>query len=324
MKPFARVFAALAFAVVCGCPMAQDFPTRPVRIIVPYAVGNTADILMRAMADELTRTWKQQVVIDNKLGSGGIIAMMDFKKARGDGHDYILGDVGILSINPAMFRKLPYDPVADLVPITDLLSTPWVFFTARTGEFKTLGQLIAAARANPGKYTFSSNGIGTPTFLAAEWLKLKAGIDLLHVPFRDGNQMRASAATGDITLLTTVMASARPVLARLTPLAVSAGTRNPAYPEVPTVVESGGPAGVELAAWSTLMARPETPKAVQQKVFTDVTAALQAPAIRKLAADLGLDLGGRPADEVAKMIEAEAKIYRELVETLKLQKDFGQ
>ena len=136
--------------------------------------------------------------------------------------------------------------------------------------------------------------------------------------------MRTSAATGDVTLLTTVMASARPVLSRLTPLAVSARTRNPAYPEVPTVVESGGPAGVELAAWSTLMARPDTPKFIQQKVFTDVTRALRAPNVQKLAADLGLDLGGRPADEVATMIEGEGRIYRELVETLKLQKDFGQ
>ena len=314
--------SVLAASVLACAPLfAQEFPSRPVRIIVPYAVGNGADVFTRALADELSRAWKQQVIVDNKLGSGGVIAMLDFKKSRGDGHDYILGDVGILAINPAMIRKLPYDPAADLVPVTDLLITPFVFFTAKDGPIKTLGELIAAARANPGKYAYGTNGVGTPTYLTVELLKRKAGIDMLHVPYRDGNQMRIAATTGDIALLTTVMVSARPVIGRLTPLAVTSRSRNPAYPEVPTVAESGGPADFEASAWSTLMTSPDTPRPVLQKVHADVVRALQAPGVRKLSADLGFDVGGKTAEQTAQFIQGEARVYRELVEAAKLQRD---
>jgi len=312
------LLALLAFTTTCG---AQDFPVRPVRIIVPYAVGNGADIFTRVPGDELSKKWGQQVIVDNKLGSGGVLAALELKNGRGDGHEYMLGDVGILAINPAVFRKLAYDAEKDFAPVTDILHVPWVFFTAKTSQFKTLGDLIAAAKADPGKYTFSSNGVGTPTFLAAELLKLRAGIDLLHVPFRDGNQMRVAATTGDVTLLTTVMASARPVLERLTPLAVTAPSRQAAYPDVPTVAESGGPAGLNLTAWSTLMARPDTPPAVLHKVYTDVIATLQRPEVRKRAAELGFDVGGRTPEQVRDFIRAEARTYREIVEVTKSQRD---
>lgn len=321
MSRFLRALGALAFTSILIGARAQEFPSRPVRIIVPYAAGNAADIFTRTLADELTRVWGQQVIVDNKSGASGIVAVLEFKKTRGDGHDYILGDVGILAINPSLYRKLPYDAVNDLVPVTDLLHTPWVYFTAKASPVKTVGDLIAAAKANPGRYTFSSNGVGTPTFLAAELLRQRAGIELLHVPYRDGNQMRLAAATGDVTLMTTVMASARPVLDRLTPLALSGSKRNPAYPDVPTVVESGGPPGVESSAWSALMARPEAPAPILRKVHADVVRVLRLPVLQKRSADLGLDPGGRSPEEVAQFIRGEAKNYREVIEAANIQRD---
>jgi len=313
----------LAFLLAaCACAaQAQDFPNRPVKIIVPYAVGNGADIFARVLADELSKLWKQTVLIDNKLGSGGVLAALELKKGRGDGYEYMFGDVGILAINPATIRRLPYDAEKDFVPVTDILRVPWVFFTSKSGPFKSLGELITAAKANPGKYTYSSNGPGTPTFLAGELLKERAGIDLLHIPFRDGNQMRAAAANGEITLLTTTMASARPVLDRLTPLAVTAPGRQAAYPDVPTVGEAGGPAGFDLSAWSTLMARPETPRVTLDKVYADVVGLLKREDVRKRAADLGFEVGGRSPDQVRAMIAAELKTYRHVVEVTKSQRD---
>ena len=323
-----RLFDRLALGVVCAVlaasAVAQDFPTRPVRFIVPYAPGNGTDILMRALAEELGRVWNQQVLVDNKAGGSGIVAMNEFKKARGDGHDYLVGDVAILAINPALYRKLPYDPVADLAPVTDLMHTPWVYFTAKASPIKTIGDLIAAAKANPGKYSFSSGGIGTPTYLAAELLRQRAGIDLLHVPYRDGNQMRLAGATGDVTLMTTVMVSAKPVIDRLTPLALSSARRNPAYPEVPTVAESGGPAGIESSAWNTIMARPDTPEPILRKLYADFVRAMQLPSIQKRIADLGFDAGGKPAAEVAAFIGREAKAYREVIEAANIQRELGQ
>lgn len=323
MHRLLRAVLLVACAAYCAVAPAQEFPSRPVRIIVPYAAGNGADIVTRALAEELTRVWNQQVIVENKPGASGIVAMLEFKKSRGDGHDYLLGDVAILAINPSLFRKLPYDPTTDLTPVTDLLHTPWVYFTAKSSPIKTIGDLIAAAKANPGKYTFASSGVGTPTYLAAELLRQRAGIDLLHVPYRDGNQMRLAAATGDITLMTTVMVSARSIIDRLTPLATSGSKRNAAYPDVPTVAESGGPSGVESSAWNTLMARPDTPEPILRKVYADVVRALQLPSMHKRNVDLGFDPGGRSPEEVAQFISREAKIYREVIETAKIQRELN-
>lgn len=324
MLRFLGFALAGSIAALTTSAFGQDFPNRPVRFIVPYAAGNGTDILMRAVAEELSRTWNQQAIVENKPGGSGIVAMNEFKKSRGDGHDYLVGDVAILAINPALFRKLPYDPVADLTPVTDLLHTPWVYFTAKASPIKSIGDLIAAAKANPGKYTFSSSGIGTPTYLAAELLRQRARIDLLHVPYRDGNQMRLAGATGDVTLMTTVMVSAKAVIDRLTPLAVSSAKRNPAYPDVPTVAESGGPPGIESSAWNTIMARPDTAEPILRRLYGDLVRAMQLPSIQKRIADLGFDPGGKPAAEVAEFIRREARTYREVIEAANIQRELGQ
>ena len=309
----------ILIASLLSCAVsAQDYPTRQVRIVVPYAPGGGADVLTRIVAEEMGRIWKQTILIDNRPGASGILAIVDLKKSRTDGHDFVLGEVGSLSVNPSLYRKLPYDPEKDLVPITDVMLAPWVFFTAKSLPYKTLKELIDAARAQPGKLTYGSTGTGAPNFMAAELLKLRTGIDLLEIPFKDGNQLRTSAIQGDITLSISSYASSKSVVDKLTPLAVSARTRQPEYPNVPTMAESGGP-DLEITVWGAFMGLAPMPAHARDKFYQTAVQAMQNPEVKRKAALAGFDLGGRKPEELAKFIKAETERYAEVIRAAKVQ-----
>jgi tripartite-type tricarboxylate transporter receptor subunit TctC len=315
MRSWIFIFALLCSTLAC----AQDYPTRQVRIIVPYAPGGGADVLTRIVAEEMGRIWKQNVLIDNRPGAAGIVAIVELKKSRPDGHDFVLGEVGSLSVNPSLYRKLPYDPEKDLVPVTDVMLAPWVFFTAKSLPYKTLKDLIDAAKAQPGKLTYGSTGTGAPNFMAAELLKLRTGIELLEIPFKDGNQLRTSAIQGDITLSISSYASAKSVVDKLTPLAVAARSRQPEYPHVPTVGESGGPPDLEITVWGAFMGLAGMPMNARDKFYQTAVRAMQDPEVKRKAAAAGFDLGGRTPDELAKFIKSETERYREVIAAAKVQ-----
>jgi tripartite-type tricarboxylate transporter receptor subunit TctC len=315
MRSLVFIFALLS----SGLASAQDYPTRQVRIIVPYAPGGGADVLTRIVAEEMGRIWKQNVLIDNRPGAAGIVAIVELKKSRPDGHDFVLGEVGSLSVNPSLYRKLPYDPEKDLVPVTDVMLAPWVFFTAKSLPYKTLKDLIDAAKAQPGRLTYGSTGTGAPNFMAAELLKLRTGIELLEIPFKDGNQLRTSAIQGDITLSISSYASAKSVVDKLTPLAVAARTRQPEYPQVPTVGESGGPPDLEITVWGAFMGLAGMPMNARDKFYQTAVQAMQNPEVKRKAAAAGFDLGGRTPDELAKFIKSETERYREVIAAAKVQ-----
>jgi tripartite-type tricarboxylate transporter receptor subunit TctC len=314
-----RIVFSVMVLFSTGISFAQDFPTRQVRIIVPYAPGGGADVLTRIVAEEMGRLWKQTVVIDNRPGASGILAIVELKKSRPDGHDYVLGEVGSLSVNPSLYRKLPYDPEKDLVPVTDVMLAPWVFFTAKTLPYKSMKDLIEAAKAQPGKLTYGSTGTGAPNFMAAELLKLRAGIDLLEIPFKDGNQLRTSAIQGDITLSISSYASSKSVVDKLTPLAVAARSRQPEYPHVPTVGESGGPPDLEITVWGAFMGLAGMPLNARDKFYQTAVRAMHNPEVKRKAAAAGFDLGGRTPEELAKFIKSETERYREVIAAAKVQ-----
>ena len=308
----------LVLMLFCGLAAAQDFPSRQVRVIVPYAPGGGADVLTRIVAEEMGRIWKQTILIDNKPGASGILAMVELKKSRLDGHDYVLGEVGSLSVNPSLYRKLPYDPEKDLLPVTDVMLAPWVLFTSKNLPYRNLKELIDAAKAQPGKLTYGSTGAGAPNFMAAELLKLSAGIDMLEIPFKDGNQLRTSAIQGDITLSISSYASSKSVVDKLTPLAVAARTRQPEYPHVPTMAESGGP-DLEITVWGAFMGLAGSPLAARDRFYQTAVQAMQNPEVKRKAALAGFDLGGRPPAELAKFIKAETQRYGEVIRAAKVQ-----
>jgi tripartite-type tricarboxylate transporter receptor subunit TctC len=313
-----KFIAILIAALLPGVVLAQDYPTRQVRILVPYAPGGGADVLTRIVAEEMGRIWKQTILIDNRPGASGILAIVDLKKSRTDGHDFVLGEVGSLSVNPSLYRKLPYDPEKDLVPITDVMLAPWVFFTSKSLPYKNLKELIDAARAQPGKLTYGSTGTGAPNFMAAELLKLRTGIDLLEIPFKDGNQLRTSAIQGDITLSISSYASSKSVIDKLTPLAVAARTRQPEYPNVPTMAESGGP-DLEITVWGAFMGLAPMPAHARERFYQTAVQAMQNPEVKRKAALAGFDLGGRKPEELAKFIRSETERYAEVIRAAKVQ-----
>ena len=230
----------------------------------------------------------------------------------------MLGEVGSLSVNPSLYRKLPYDPEKDLVPVTDVMLAPWVFFTSKSLPYKNLKELIDAAKAQPGKLTYGSTGTGAPNFMAAELLKLRTGIDLLEIPFKDGNQLRTSAIQGDITLSISSYASSKSVVDKLTPLAVAAKTRQPEYPNVPTMAESGGP-DLEITVWGAFMGLAPMPAHARDKFYQTAVQAMQNPEVKRKAAAAGFDLGGRKPEELAKFIKAETERYAEVIRAAKVQ-----
>jgi tripartite-type tricarboxylate transporter receptor subunit TctC len=313
-----KFIAILIASLLPGVVLAQDYPTRQVRILVPYAPGGGADVLTRIVAEEMGRIWKQTILIDNRPGASGILAIVDLKKSRTDGHDFVLGEVGSLSVNPSLYRKLPYDPEKDLVPITDVMLAPWVFFTSKSLPYKNLKELIDAARAQPGKLTYGSTGTGAPNFMAAELLKLRTGIDLLEIPFKDGNQLRTSAIQGDITLSISSYASSKSVIDKLTPLAVAARTRQPEYPNVPTMAESGGP-DLEITVWGAFMGLAPMPAHARERFYQTAVQAMQNPEVKRKAALAGFDLGGRKPEELAKFIRSETERYAEVIRAAKVQ-----
>lgn len=316
-----RLAAFAAFAwLSASSAMAQDFPARPVRVIIPFAAGNGADLMVRTIADGLSQVWKQSVVVENRPGANGIVAAQEFIKSAPDGYTYFVGDVGSIAVNPSLFKKLPYDP-KDMVPLTDVMRAPWVLFTSKAGGITSLADLVARAKAQPGRLTYGSTGPGAPNFLAAELLKMRADIDMLQVPYRDGTQLHTDAAAGQINLMISSWATAQPVIDRMQPLAVAAQSRHPNFPHVPTVSEATGLTDFEIQAWAVFMGRRGTPQAILDKVQKDAVAVIQQAEVQKRANSIGIEVKGRNPDEIARLIDAETERYRAIIVKTGIQRD---
>lgn len=312
---------AVVLCLITGGALAQDFPARTVRLIVPFAPGNGVDILTRSIADGLSTLWNQRVIVENRPGANGILAVQEFMKAPLDGYTYFVGDVGSVAVNPSLYKKLPYDPQKDMVPVTDVMKAPWVFFTSKASGITSLNDLIARAKAAPGKLTYGSTGLGAPNFLAAEFFKMRTGIDLMQVPYRDGNQLHTAASTGEITLMISSWATAQSVMDRLQPLAVAANSRQPKFPQVPTVEEATGLKDFEVHAWAALMARRGTPQAILDKMQSDVVQVIQHPDIQRRANNIGIEVTGRKPAEIATLISSETERYRAVIDKTGVQRD---
>ena len=306
--------SVLLIASWCGLALAQTFPGKPVRIIVGYAPGAGVDVMVRLVADGLTQYWGKAVVVDNRPGASGIISMQELMKTKPEGYDYVFGDLGNMAINASYYRKLPYDPQKDLVPVVDLFWVPFIAFVAKDAPYKNLRDLVAAAKAAPGKYSYASTGTGSPLFAAAELFKLRSGVQMLQVPFKDMGQMLTMVATGEVTLIVTSMATVKPMVARLKPLAIAARQRQPEFGDIPTSQEAGGPPDFEVKAWGAVAALRGTPGPILDKFRSDAIVVMQRPALREKAAALGFTLSlGKTSEEMSQFIRSEIDRYREVI-----------
>ncbi len=313
----------LAAMTVPFAASAQEWqPVRPIRLIVPYGPGGSSDVIARALAAELAKEIGQSVIVDNKAGGQGTIAMQEAARAQPDGYTIVLGHVGTLAVNPAMMPKLPYDVQNDFLPVTLLAKVPMVFAVGPKVSAASLPQFIAQAKAAPGKLNYGSAGNGSAGHLAFEMLKLAAGIDVTHVPYKGTGAQMTDLLAGVTEAGSAGLPGFLPHVkaGKLKILAVGSARRMPAVPDVPTVAELGY-ANFESSQWFGLLAPAKTPPAVIARLNKEALKALASPAVQKRLEEDSSTASGMGPKEFASFIASEQKRWGALVRNAKLTAD---
>ena len=316
--------AALAAAAAClpTTALAQSgWPSKPVRIVVPFAAGGTTDLLARALAPELQKAFGQAFVVDNKPGSGGNNGANEVAKAAADGYTLLMGTVGTHAINPALYPKMPYDHVKDFAPVTLMAGVPNVLVISQAAAQKysinTVPDLIKALKANPGKLNMASSGNGTSIHLAGELFKTMTGTFMVHIPYRGSGPALIDLMGGNMDVMFDNLPSAMPHIksGKLKALGVTSAQRSASVPDVPTVAEAGGTAlnGFEASSWFGLLAPAGTPADVVARLQQETAKALATPAMKdRLLAAGAIPSGMKPA-EFVKFIDTETKKWARVV-----------
>ncbi len=305
-----------AVVVACGLPMvaaAQDYPNRPVRIIVPFAPGSAADTTTRFLAQRLAERLKQPVVIDNKPGAGAAIGATALKQAAPDG--YTLGNlVSANVVQPWLVKNPPFDIRSDFAPITMMYSGPMVLTVGTGVAAKNVAELIAFAKANPGKVFVGSIGTGSATHLAAELIKQMAGIQITNVPFKDAVEMHRAVASGEVHFSFDTYASPKPLVqaGKLRVLAVTSKDPMSLLPQVPSIAETLP--GYDISSWTGLGAPRGTPKEIMDRIATEVLAIMRTPEWRQLIAGNGVELGGMQPAQFAQRIAGDYEKFGRVIQ----------
>ncbi len=296
-------------ALLCLAPLAataDTWPAKPIRVFVPFPAGGGTDIVAREVTQKIQTTAKWTFVIDNKPGSGGNLGIDAGAKAPADGHSLVIGQTSNLAINPTLYPKLPYDPVNDLTPIGLIGNAPLVVVVATNSPFRTLSDVIAAAKAKPGAVNYATSGNGTVAHLATELLQREAGVKLTHIPYRGAAQGINDVIGGQVELYV----SSVPTLighiknGKMRALAVTSSKRTDDLPQVPTVAESGYK-GFEAVTWFGLLGPAKLPAPVVASVNAELNKALNSPDLRKKLEDQGLDVTPGTPDQFGRLIRAD-------------------
>lgn len=292
----------------------QAYPARAVTVIVPFPPGGGTDIGARLVAQKLSLKWGQSVVVENRGGAAGLLGADAVAKAKPDGYTLLVGNVGTQSVNPALYAKMPYNPDTAFEPITMIAELPLVLLVTPSLPYRSVQEVIAAAKAEPGKISYASSGAGGAPHLAAEILKSSAGIELLHVPYKGGGPAVADLMAGHVNLLfATVLEGSGAVRSgKLRGLAVSSATRSLALPELPTVAESGVP-GFDTGSWIGMLAPAGTSQAIIQKIAADVRAVLSQDDTRDVLIKQGATPLIMTTEQFTARINLDRKRYGEVI-----------
>lgn len=317
----AAVTLACTFAVLPSAHAQGVWPTKPVRIVVPFAPGGTTDILARALVPDLSRAFGQQFIVDNRAGAGGNVGAEIVARAPGDGYTLLMGTVGTHGINRALYAKLPYDPIKDFAPVTLVAAVPNVMVMnadkAMAFGVKNVQDFIRVAKASPGKMNMASSGNGTSIHLAGELFKSMTGTYMLHLPYRGSGPalMDMVAGNADVMFDNLPSSMAQIKAGKLTALAVTSGERSAALPDVPTVEQAGGPAlkGYEASSWFGLLAPAGTPPDIVNRIQQEVAKALASPAMKERLLAQGAIPGGNTPAEFTRHIDNEHRKWAGVV-----------
>ncbi len=312
---------SIASAVVLGAgllggtsALAQAYPTKPVTIIVPFAAGGTTDILARIIGQALTAELGQSVVVDNRAGAGGNIGGQAAAKAAPDGHTLFMGTVGTHAINASLYKKMPFDPVKDFAPLTRVANVPNLLVANPAQPYKSVKDLIAYAKANPGKVNFGSSGNGSSIHLSGELFKSLAKVDMQHVPYKGSAPAVTDLLGNQIGIMFDNMPSAIQHVrsGSLVPLAVTTAKRSPELPNVPTIAEAGVP-GYEATSWFGMFAPAGTPAPVLAKLNAAIVKVLAQPDVKKKINEQGAEVYSETPEQFTAFIQAESVKWGKVV-----------
>jgi len=302
--------------LAAAAPFAQadDFPNRPVRVIVANPPGGTADLIGRLLAKKLAEMWRQSVVVDNRGGASGAIGTELVVKATPNGYTLLVSAPGPITTNTILFGNLPYDPLKDLAPITLIGATPSLLMVALNVPVKSAAELVALAKARPGKLNYASSGLGNPSHLHGAMFVTAASIDLVHVPYKGGGPALIDLLAGHIEIMFNPVPAMLPHVQanRLRALAVTSRARLPSIPDVPTMKEIGYPQ-IGSTAWYGALAPVKVPPALLKRLHTDIVAALNSPEVRDQLVNGGTELVGGTPQEFAAFMRHEIEDARKLL-----------
>jgi tripartite-type tricarboxylate transporter receptor subunit TctC len=317
-----RICAALVCAALAATAAhAQTFPAKPIRVILPYPPGGGADTIMRPLAQQLGQSVKQQVIVDNRGGANGNIGMELAAKAPPDGYTIVFALTGQIAVNPALYKKVPYDPIKDYEPITLLGSGPYIILVHPSLPVKSIKELIALARAKPNQITYASSGSGSGGHLVNELLNHMANVKMLHIPYKGGGPALVATVAGEAQVLSAPYATAKPHMesGRLRPLAVSTSKRL-AGVNLPTVAEAALP-GYDAGVWYAFLAPAGTPRDIVMKLNAEILRAMAHAEVKAVLERSAIVPVGSTPEELSKFMKAELAKWAKVVKDANIQVD---
>ena len=319
MKSWIKLFAActlvLAAPLIVSSVSAQEkYPNRPVKIVLGFPPGQATDTVARAIAQKLGETTGQTFIVENRPGAAGIIGTDLVAKSTADGYTLVMGSSGVMAVNPGLYSKLPYDPVKDFAPITVAVTVPLFLVANPNFPPNTVKELVAYAKANPGKVNYASGGSGVTNHLAMELFKSVAGVDMVHVPYKGGPPALTDLIAGQVNVMFETGPGALPHVkaGKLKAIAVGGSKRSAALPNLPTVAESGYP-GFEAVAWIGISAPTGTPKEIITKLNSEIVKIVHLPDIKERFLGLGAESVGNTPEEFAIYLKAEIAKWGKVV-----------
>jgi len=306
--------AAIACVAFVRSEAADGYPSRPIRLIIPFASGSSNDIVARIIAPRLSDALGQSVVVDNRPGAGGVVGAELVAQAQPDGHTLLMGSPGPLIVNPLLLPKLSYQPRRDFAPVTLVSVVPAILLVNPNMPASSVKELIALARSKPGQLNYASAGAGSVPHLSAELFKLLAKVDLVHVPYKGSGPAITDLLGGQVAVFFDNMASALPYVksGRLRALAITTATRSAQLPSLPTMIEAGVP-GYESTSWNGLVMPAKTPKAAIDRFYTALAQVLQTSDVRERIVGLGAEVSGIAPAEFASFMEKETQKWARVV-----------
>jgi tripartite-type tricarboxylate transporter receptor subunit TctC len=320
-RSLAHLACAFAAASVAPFAVAQEYPTKPIRIIVPFSPGGGGDAVVRTISEKLGERLHTQIIIDNRPGASGYIGAQVVAKAAPDGYTLLMGFDGSLVVAPHTI-KAPFDPIADFAPITKLNDATLVLAAHPSMKARTMPELVELSKTRPGGLEFGSSGQGTTTHLAGELLALRSGMRVTHIPYKGGGQAVTDVVAGQIPLIFTVVPTIASFISngRLNPIVVSSPKRSPTLPDVPTVAESGLP-GFDVSSWYGILAPAKTPKPIIDRLQKEIAAVLMLPEVRERYQKNGFEVVGNTPAEFAEQIKADYARWGKVVKEANIRAD---